>query len=60
MLKTYFSRKEIEEQFLNNSRDNELKKLLFVKLEDSETFAVNTRRKYIVELFDQIRNNSES
>ena len=57
-VKTDYTKEEIEEQFKNNCRDNELQKLLFVKFDDSEEFAISTRRKYIVELFDQIRKNN--
>ena len=57
-VKTDYTKEEIEEQFKNNNRDNELQNLLFVKFDDSEEFAISTRRKYILELFDQIRKNN--
>ena len=54
-VKTDHTKKALEDMFLRNAHDNELKTIQFIRLDDPEGFALHTRRKYIIELFDQIR-----
>ena len=59
-VKTDHTRKELEDMFMRNSHDNELQTIQFVRLDNPEGCVLNTRRKYIIELFDLIRLKTES
>ena len=54
-IKTIYSKQELENLFAGSSHDNELLKLKWFRLDNIEELEINTRRKYIIELFDLIR-----
>ena len=58
-VRTDYSKKELEEMFANSAHDNELQTLKFIRLDDPDKSVLHTRRKYIIELFDQIRLKEE-
>lgn len=54
-VRTDYTKKALEDMFACNAHDNELQTLKFIQIDDPDGCVLKTRRKYIIELFDQIR-----
>ena len=57
-VRTDYSKEKLEDIFANFAHDDELQTLKFIRLDDPDGSVLNTRRKYIIELFDHIKEDS--